>query len=201
MHYQHREDALSQAQEELLEVLLQSDEDCYPWYPAEPEAQAYFAQLEAQFSLDHCQQEEEIAADSHALFNRLHQCFSSLVSSATETLNLSLSQRFSAIVPQTWLEAIAHQAKQVFQTNLSSAEQLVLCVKPLLPNWTEDDLLLLARPWAYAMRGTSDITVPGKTGLGQPSDWTELSPVEQVRLSLAVAHSALAHLENSSSDT
>ncbi|HAX88906.1 MAG TPA: hypothetical protein DCY91_22245 [Cyanobacteria bacterium UBA11370] len=187
--HENLEDVLTQVQGELLEALWQTDEDCYPWNPAEPEAEAYLAELEAGLCLDHCLEDEEIASNSQVLFNRLHQCWTSLVSSATDTLKVSLSERFTR-VPQAWLEAIASQAQTVFQTNSSFAEQLVLCVKPLLPNWSEDDLLTFARPWAYAMRGNSEVV-----GV-RPVEWAELSQMEQIRLSLAVAHSALVQLEN-----
>ena len=73
IHYENCEDALSCIQGELLEALLQPQEDCYPWNPAEPEAEAYFAELERGFSL--CDwQEEEVESASLAFFDQLHQC-------------------------------------------------------------------------------------------------------------------------------
>jgi hypothetical protein len=186
-YYENCEDALSGTQGELLEVLLQLGDDYYPWNPAEPEAEVYFADLEREFSLSDCQDEAQIESYSQGLFDKLHQCWASL-SESNETLNQSLAQRFASFVPQTWLEAIANQARTVVSINLSLADQLVLCVKPLLPSWTDDDLLVLARPLAYAMRGTA---APSRS-----AEWTELSQMEQVRLSLAVAHSALAQLKD-----
>jgi hypothetical protein len=195
IHYENCEDALSCIQGELLEALLQPQEDCYPWNPAEPEAEAYFAELERGFFLSDWQEEEEMKSASQAFFNKLHQCWVSPMLPATETLITSLSKRF-ATLPQEWLEAIVNRARQAFSTNLSLADQLVMCVEPLLPNWAEDDLLVLARPWAYAMRGNSEQAVAETTGVPQPRDWAALSQVEQVRLSLAVAHSALAQLKD-----
>lgn len=194
IQYQNRQEALSQAQTELLEALLPTDEDCYPWNYFEPEAEAYLSEMEAGFCLDSCLEEREISDHSQALFNHLHQCWKSLVSSATENLKLSLAQRF-ARVPHAWLEAIASQAQAVCQKNSSLADQLVSCVKPLLPNWSEEDLLILARPWAYAMRGN-----PAMMGV-RPVEWEELSQMEQARLSLAIAHSALIQLENFTDET
>jgi hypothetical protein len=98
------------------------------------------------------------------------------------------------------LEAIASKAQQIFSTNLSLADQLVLCVKPLLPNWADEDLLVLARPLAYAMRGASDSNGESIPGVPRPVEWTELTQMEQVRMSLAVAHSALVQLNNSTGD-
>lgn len=200
IHYENREDALRQAQAELLEALLQPEEDFYPWNPAEPEAESYFTELERGFLLSDWQGEDEIADASQDFFNQLHQCWTSPVLSETDTLTVSLSERFAAFMPQTWLEAIANKARQVFSSNLSFADQLVLCVKPLLDNWAEEDLLVLARPLAYAMRGASQPEPEAPLNVVQHLEWTELSPMEQVRLTLAVAHSALAQLKNSSGD-
>jgi hypothetical protein len=196
MQYRNCEDALNTMQGELLEALLQSEDDFYPWNPAEPEAEAYFAQLESEFSLDEWQEDEEIIQASQALFNRLHQCWPSPVLVAEEKLRQALSERFAALMPEAWMEAIAHKAQQVFATNLSFADQLVMCVKPLLPNWAEDDLLVMARPLAYAMRSTES-SIDFYSGIGRNAEWTELSAMEQVRLSLAVAHSALVQLQHS----
>ncbi len=197
MQYKNREDALSSIQGELLEALLQPEEDFYPWNPAEPEAEAYFAELEREFVLDHWQEAEEITQASQALFNHLHQCWNSLEVVAEDRLSSSLSERFAALMPEAWIEAIADKAHQIFQANLSLADQLVLCVKPLLPNWAEDDLLVLARPLAFAMRSTCESSAENIPGGVRPVNWTELSPIEQVRLSLAVAHSALIQLNDS----
>lgn len=197
IHYQDCKKTLSGLQGELLEALLQPEGDFYPWNPAEPEAEVYFAEVERGFILSDWQEEEEIKNAAGALFKQLHQCWAPPLSSVVDTLKTSLSERFAAFVPQALLEAIANKAQQVFSTNLSLADQLVLCVKPLLSNWAEDDLLVLARPLAYAMRGTSDPTgeiIPSK---GRAIEWTELTQMEQVRLSLAVAHSAIVQLKNS----
>ena len=200
MQYTNCEDALNSVQGELLEALLQAEEDFYPWNPAEPEAEAYFAELERGFLLEQWQEVEDITQASQALFNQLHQCWSSPEWVVEENLRQSLSERFAAFMPQAWLEAIAHKAQQICSTNLSLAEQLVLCVKPLLPNWAEDDLLVFARPLAYAMRGKSDSATETHR-VASPIEWTELSSMEQARLSLTVAHSALLQLQNSSDDS
>ena len=201
MQYKNCEDALSSVQGELLEALLQAEDDFYPWNPAEPEAEAYFAQLEREFLIEQWQEVEEITQASQALFNQLHQCFSSSNASSRlvvqDNLRQSLSERFAALMPEAWLEAIAHKAQQVFSTKMSLADQLVECVRPLLPNWADDDLFVLARPLAYAMRGQSESGDDIPSGFIRPGEWTELSPMEQARLSLAVAHSALRQLQNS----
>ncbi|NEP59313.1 MAG: hypothetical protein F6K31_20240 [Symploca sp. SIO2G7] len=188
--YQDYEDTLTQTQLELLEALLPVQDQHYPWNPYELEAQAYFEELEQGFSLEPWQDEEEIAVVSQEFFEQLHQCWASPLTLATDPLQAFLSEQFATNVPQVLLEAIANKAQEVFSAKISLVEQLVLCVQPLLPNWTKDDLLVLARPLAYAMRGRAE---PVKT-----AEWTELSQLEQVRLSLTVASSALAQLKTDS---
>ena len=191
---------LSSVQGELLEALLQPEEDFYPWNPAEPEAEAYFAERERGFCLSDWQEEEAIHSASQALLYQLQECWAPRVSPTTDSLKLSLSDQFGALIPQAWLEAIANKARQIVQSNISLADQLVLCVESLLPNWTEEDLLVFARPLAYAMRGASDSAVE-KTSVTEPSvEWTQLSPVAQARLSLAAAHSALVQLKEPKSE-
>ncbi len=201
IHCQNCETSLTNVQEELLEALLQSEEDFYPWNPAEPEAELYFAEVEQGFILSEWQDEEEIESAANTLFKQLHQCWAPPLSSTIDTLMKSLSKRFAALVPQDFLESIANSAQQLISSNLSLADQLVCCVQPLLPNWAEDDLLVLARPLAYAMRGTSQPTGDMITPGVRPVEWTELSQIEQVRLSLAIAHSALVQLEDSADDS
>lgn len=186
--YQDCEDASTQAQLELLEALLQPQDERYPWNPAEPEVQAYFEELEQGCSLEPWQDEEEITGGAQGFFEQLQQCWVSPLPAATDSLQASLSGQFATVVPQEWLEAIANKAQEVFSTNMSLVEQLVLCVQPLLPNWTKDDLLVFARPLAYAMRGRSE---PVKA-----AEWTGLSQIEQARLSLSVARLALSELKN-----
>ncbi len=188
IQYQDCEDALTQAQLELLEALLQPQDERYPWNPAEPEAQVYFEELEQGCSLEPWQDEEEITGASQGFFEQLQQCWVSPLTATTDSLQVSLSEQFATAVPQVRLEAIASKAQEVFSSNISLVEQLVLCVQPLLPNWSKDDLFVFARPLAYAMRGRSELV--------KAAEWTELSQIEQVRLSLTVARSALAQLKN-----
>lgn len=186
--YENHEDAVSGIQEELLEVLLQLEDKCYPWNPSSLESEAFFKDLEGESVFSDWQDDQQaIETGSKALFEQMHSQWAAFSVSVADTLEQSLSERFANFIPEAWLMAIASRAQQVVSINLSLADQLVMCVKPLLPSWSEEDLLVLARPLAYAMRGTS-APVRG--------DWTELSQMEQVRLSLAVAHSALVQLQD-----
>ena len=99
----------------------------------------------------------------------------------------------------SWLETIAHQALETIQTrgeeinNMSLAEQLVECVRVVLPDLAREDLQVLARPYAFAMRGnSSESTLAG----AENCQWTDLSDIERARVSLAIARYALAELKN-----
>jgi hypothetical protein len=70
----------------------------------------------------------------------------------------------------------------------------VQCVQDALPNLAEDDLYVLARPLAYAMRG-NDAPIESTLERVRSIEWDALSDVEQARLSLAIARFALAELE------
>ena len=138
-------------------------------------------------------------------------------------IQTDLQQRFAARVPQDWLDAIAYQAHQAFltqgfagaasgtadkgvgatdpnrldflkQSQKSMAQQLVQCVQELVPNWAEEDLIVLARPFAYAMRGTETEAVDSVLEKVQHQDWTALTEIEQARTGLAIARYALSQL-------
>jgi len=187
IYTEHWENAMGLAQTELLAALLQSEDLVYPWEPAEPSAEDYFAQLEANFSW-----EGEINSAVEQVFARLNQCWA--IATPVDPLKESLLQRFASHIPTAWLESIAQGAKQVVTTQLSAAEQLVRCVQNLLPDWAEDDLLVFARPVAYTMRGREMETSDNVAELAR-TDWEELSEVERARLSLTVAKFALAQLK------
>lgn len=162
----------------------------YPWNPADPEAEAFFNQLEQGFSLDGWQP-EEISTRSNAFFARVNSLWSGA------SLHESLAERFSARIPQHLLVAIANRAQQVLSASQPLADQLVRSVQHILPHIAEEDLYVLARPLAYAMRnGESRRAVDSTLEKVRTVAWEELSEVEQARLSLAVARCALFELES-----
>lgn len=180
------QDSSTPVQTELLEALLQEENgSCYPWNPSEVEAEAYFAELDSEFELDDWS-DEEVRSRSERFFQQLDACFPSLPE--------SLAERFAARVPTAWLEAIAQKAQALVSVNLSVADQLVQCVRELLPNWTEDDLLVLARPVAYAMREEAE-AVDFPITIVRSAEWQELSEIEQARLSMAIARYAISQIE------
>lgn len=174
----------AEAELELVQALLQADAATYPWNPADPKAESYFTQLEQEFDLT-AWSEDEIAPRSQKLFAFVDQLWAPV----------SLTQKFAARIPQTLLNQIAQHAQRIVSSNLSLANQLVQCVQDVLPNWGEEDLQILARPLAYAMRGDETEAIETTLTAIRAVEWIELSEVEQARLSLAVARYALAQLD------
>jgi hypothetical protein len=171
--------------DDLLDAVLSNDTP-YPWDITDPAAASYIEKLDQEFSLDSWL-DEEVAQRSQDFFARLDGVW-------TQT---TLSQRFAAWAPQSVLNAIVQQAQKVVASNLSLADQLIQCVQESLPTWNIDDLQVLARPLAYAMRGVETETaqvVESTLQAVRPLSWEELSELEQARLSLAIARCALAQL-------
>lgn len=203
-HTQASDDSRSQIQLELLEALLASDDSTYPWNPTDPESEAYFVEQEQQFLLEDWS-ESEITACSDCFFSQLEQTWSeiepevvhSYVSNITNSqeLQANLQQQFAAYIPQGWLQAIANRASEVLTLQKSMTDKLVQCVRELLPNWAEDDLVILARPFASSMRSADTTTVESVLGNASSSEWAALSEIEQARASLAIARYALAQLQ------
>ncbi len=73
------------------------------------------------------------------------------------------------------------------------ADQMVECVLDILPQWAEEDLQVLARPLAYAMRDANPSGVELVMATRRP--WAGLlSEIERARVSLAVARYAISQL-------
>ena len=164
----------------------------YVWNPAASESEPFFAALEQQFSLDDWKV-DEVVTRSNAFFSHVNQLWSAA------TLQETLVQRFASRVPQQLLSAIATRAQQVLSNSASLADQLVQCVQDALPNLAEEDLYVLARPLAHAMRG-NDSPVESTLERVRAIEWDALSEVEQARLSLAIARYALSELEAKSEE-
>lgn len=191
----------SEAQVELLKALLEADDAAYPWNTADPDSEVYFASQEQDFLLQDWS-EEEIATRSQTFFTQLEQIWCATTPTAdneavasSNHIQAALQERFAAYIPQSWLDQIAAQVHLVFSNQRSMAEQLVQCVQALLTNWSEEDLVVLARPFAYAMRGTQTEAIECVLGNVRNRDWTALSEIEQARASLAIAQYAITQLQ------
>lgn len=182
-----------QLAKELLEALIQ-DDPVYPWSPHNHESEAYFSQLEAELSLTESWTPEEMETNANDFFSTLERCWHP---SPGEQIKASLGQKLEHKFPQEWLETIVNNAQELFLTSLSPIEQLIQCVKPLLSSWEEEDLQVFARPLVFAMRGNTD---PAREQWHHKDSWEQLSPVEKVRLTMAIAQYTLTELKDQVKD-
>ncbi|MDJ0675158.1 MAG: hypothetical protein QNJ36_07240 [Calothrix sp. MO_167.B42] len=192
---------------ELLEALLTFEDETYPWNPLAPESEEYLLQAESQFVLQEVMEEEfdSFSANFYSELDNLwaklpntehynHTTDNSIVAEVQKTLQL----HFAAQVPQDWLQKIAQTAGKMLNSQASMGEQLVQCVQSVLPTWQEEDLFVLARPLAYAMRSSDNHAANEATQVLEKigdREWITLSEIEQARLSLAIAHYALNNIQ------
>ena len=197
----------AQAELELLHLMLQPESSqaggeatepyaVYPRNPGSPEAEAYFEALEQEV-IKAGWSSDELAEQGQWLSGTLNQLWAEPV--PVESLYSSILRQFAAQVPPQILETIVQKAQQVAATNLTLADQIVQCVQACLPNWGEDDLQVLARPFAYAMRGAEPDLLESALRSVRCAAWTELSGIEQARLSLAIARYTIAQTPVSAS--
>lgn len=166
----------------------------YPWNVIEVAADEFFAECE----------QHEAFADLKAdisdrspvpFFAHLDQLWAATALEATQT---ALAERFAVRIPRSVLMTIADRAHQVVATSKELADQLVQCAEAVLPNLTTmaiDDLYVLARPLAYAMRDGEVEAISATEAKARLVEWQNLTEVEQACLSLAAARYALAELE------
>ncbi|MDZ8239811.1 MAG: hypothetical protein RMZ69_22105 [Nostoc sp. ChiQUE01a] len=193
----------SQVDLELLEALLEPDDATYPWNLADEESEAYFQELEQQFESQDLI-DEDLTKRSQDFYNHLdtlwsaisfnessnHNCQQSIVLNLQETLCAT----FCTSVPQILLNTIATKAAEIFSRHQLRGEQLVECVQAVMPTWGEEDLLVLARPFAYAMRSNESHNPASTISNLNNREWTTLSEIEQAKVSLAIAYYALTQL-------
>lgn len=189
----------AQAELELLQLVLNDSEIPYPWNPTDPNSYAYFEQLEQEVVAAGWLT-DELLPYTQALSSQIDQLWTTLETpipepTAPRLFNTDLFQQFANRMPQNLLETIVHRAQQAVAAQGILADQLVMCVQGILPEWGEDDLHVLARPFAYAMRsGAETELLDGALQSVRCEEWTELSSIEQARLSLAIARYAIAQL-------
>ena len=179
---QYFRDSQTQAEMELLATIVQTDV-AYPWNPAQLESESYLTALEEEFALSDSFSDSDIAQKSQVLFAQLEQVW------LTTALQKSLREKF-ARVPQDFLARIAQSVQNATVKYQSLADQMVECVLDILPQWAEEDLQVLARPLAYAMREVDSEGAQLVMATRRP--WAQLSEIEQARVSLAVARYAIS---------
>jgi hypothetical protein len=178
----------TQAELDLLEAIA-LPELYYPWNPTLPEAEHYLDIQEKEFSLSDWLTDKEISQRAKNLFSHFDQIWSRV------SLEQSLLEKFAPLVPHDLLNALVKSVKEVASQYQSLADRMVQSVLTILPQWNEEDLEVLARPLAYAMR-EADLN-PLDTVLKCGKCWTELSEIEQARLSLVIARYTLYQLSMS----
>jgi hypothetical protein len=200
--------ALAAVELELLEALLEPDDAVYPWNPADDDSEAYFSELEKQFATQDWL-DEDLRAKSSDFYDKLDHLWSEVTNDSTaesqtdqslvDSLQITLNSVFADTVPQTLLQAIAQKAVVSFTAEKSLAEQIVQCVQSVLPSWDIDDLFVLARPFAYAMRSRESPEAMSHISRLQNREWMTLSEIEKAKVSVAIAYCALQQLDSSES--
>jgi hypothetical protein len=184
----------SVAEAELMDCLLASSTANYLWNPSDPETADYYAESDSHFSLDDWS-DDEISQRSQSFFASIQSCWETAPVQELEQSPLaSLTAKFGARVPQQWLSKIAANVSSLANSSLEPVDQLVQSVQDLLSTWATDDLLVMARPYAYAMRCDPGVTNPDN--IVRPLEWTELSEVERAKLTIAIAQYAIDRIQS-----
>lgn len=175
------------AQSDLLANVV-NPQSSYPWDVADPATDDYFAAIDE--SLDDPAVEAAIAAGWQRFSVQLETLWGTS-DSVTEQITHRLMDQFQARMPADILAQIAAQAADLSRQGQALIDQLVVCASTILPTWDADDLAVLARPLAFALRdGQGEMLDLTLRTLPQ-THWEALSEIEQARLTLAIATVAL----------
>ncbi|MEM9946800.1 MAG: hypothetical protein AAF810_12135 [Cyanobacteria bacterium P01_D01_bin.36] len=189
---------LNTTKAEMLQSILDAEQSA-PWLAGEA-AGEYTAQIDAAGQALEIS-DEEAEKGWQGLSAQLNQIWTGAqvgVQSDVQTSVLALLQeKFAARLPSDLLGMISERAQQVAKSGQPMVKQLITCVQDGLDNIGEADLQVMARPMAFAMRGSSaDEFVEATIKSVRQDDWAALSPVEQARLSLAAARYAISQTES-----
>ena len=186
----------SHAEAELTDCLLASQTIDYPWNPTDPDTADYYAESDAYYSLDDWS-DAELTEKSQSFFTKLQACWvdaPSPILSVNSVVEAALTDKFGDRVPKQWLTLIASRVSSLGKSHLEPVEQLVQSVQELLSNWAIDDLLVIARPYAYAMRCNPGVTDPDR--IVRDLEWTKLSELERAKLTILIAQYAIDQTSN-----
>ncbi len=184
----------SEAEAELMNCLLTAPEIDYPWNPADPATDDYYAESDSHFSLDDWS-DAEIFERSQSFFSQVSACWQNSPDPEPAISPIdALTAQFGARVPQQWLAKIATNVTASAASNLEPVEQIVRSVRELLSNWATEDLLVMARPYAYAMRCNPGVDNPDN--IVRPVNWEELSEIERAKLTILIAHYAIDTIQS-----
>lgn len=180
--------ALSNQQRTELEMLhsVLTEDTSYLWNPHEPHASAYLDKIEEASEVG------ELFEDAfESQWSKLATQAEQLWSSQSSALAASLIQRFQSRMPTQLLTQLAAKVQDVSNSGLVLIDQLVDCAQDIVVGWEVDDLQVMARPLAMAMRDGQGEIVDMTLRSVQQTDWDNLSELEQARLVLAIARYAL----------
>ncbi len=150
--------------------------DPYPWDVVSPHNQDFLDQLnQASWAED----EQEFADRSKRFFAQFDRLFPSA------SVLVQLQRHFEDKIPTSYLQRMIGTVQKVAHNQKSTSDQLLQAISDLLPQWSPEDLTLLARPYCTALRqGTPQTQLPEKCT--QP--WDRLSPIEQAKYTVAIAY-------------
>jgi hypothetical protein len=200
----------SKVELDLLHTLLEDEDAAYPWNPCDEQSDDYYLQLEQQFQMEDVL-EEELAVRSKSFYKNLDTLWSGLFNTEhykhntkiafLSQLQQSLQASFANRVPQECLKSIAQKATEIFNSQQTIGEQLVQCVQTVLPQWDSDDLFVMARPLAFAMRSGETQTEDSVIDMVGNREWTQLAEIEKAKVSMAIAYYAIGQLNTIESST
>ncbi|MEO0405894.1 MAG: hypothetical protein AAF289_00945 [Cyanobacteria bacterium P01_A01_bin.135] len=179
---------------EFVQHLLAADEG-YCWEPSAPGSEAYLDWLERRWlaEVDGKADSSEDLRETE-FFTLLDQAWNEIDAPASSLMK-EIAQGLGDRLPQELLNRLLTSAKQVLATGQPLGEQLVQCVQSLVPQLERDDLLIMARPYATAMRDRQDpISLNGIRSSVRAAQWSDLVPVERARLGLELSHYILTRL-------
>ena len=174
---------------ELLHSVLDDGEATYPWNPYDPMAIAYVDNLQKEGTAEALSEEE---FDSK--WDQVSQLAAQLWETPSDSLLVALAQKFGTRMPANLLKQLAGTAQAVSQNGCALIDQLIDVTQAVLDSWETDDLKVMARPLAMAMRGGEDEILEITLRSIRSIDWEDLSEIEQARLSLVAARYALGEI-------
>lgn len=213
----------SSADLELLATILEPEDETYPWNIYDESTEDYFASLEQQIEEQFTWEDLsgigletrsksfyenidslwcQFSSNEQQEYHLNHQNYENIVNHLQQVLKTTLT----ISVPANFINNIAQKVTEVFalekvtkgKSNYqkSTSEKLVECVQSLLPNLDTDDLLVLARPFAYSMRSQESCILMTliNNWENENRDWNSLSEIEQAKLSLALTDYALHNI-------
>lgn len=162
-----------QANAELFQTVMQST-NVYPWNPQDPDVEQFFTQLEDGLA-------ETVVPDVRLKLSEI----------MVAQLRVEFAERCKNL-PEMVLRGIVQKAMDLADDSLSLADQLVSCIQECFPQWSTDDLYVLARPYAHSMRGGELRQVAYEVS------WQTLSQLDQVRVGFEIARLTFEMLDGES---